>query len=90
MLAPVWTICSFDSAVSISEEASNASIAVPAAIVGAIGSAGVLGTLILIILALCMGPSVAEINDSPIGQPLATIYYMAFGTKGTVAIWSFM
>lgn len=28
-LAPVWTICSFDCAVSISEEASNAAIAVP-------------------------------------------------------------
>lgn len=80
MLAPVWTICSFDCAVSISEEASNASIAVPAAIVGAIGSAGILGTLILIILALTMGPSVEAINDSAIGQPLATIYYMAFGT----------
>jgi amino acid transporter len=28
-LAPVWTICSFDCAVSISEEASNAAFAVP-------------------------------------------------------------
>jgi hypothetical protein len=80
-LAPVWTICkpslpvvsltspgSFDSAVSISEEATNAAFAVPyvlnlrpllmpisQAIVGAIGSAGVLGTIILIILALTMG-----------------------------------
>jgi amino acid transporter len=46
---------SFDCAVSLSEEASNAAIAVPQAIVGAIGSAGLLGTVILLILALTMG-----------------------------------
>lgn len=60
------------------------------AIVGAIGSAGVLGTVILVILALTMGPDVAAINDSAIGQPLAYIYLQAFGTKGSMAIWSFM
>jgi amino acid transporter len=46
---------SFDCAVSISEEASNASMAVPWAIVGAVGIAGVTGLAILIILALTMG-----------------------------------
>ncbi|KAK4688183.1 choline transport protein, partial [Tremellales sp. Uapishka_1] len=101
-LAPVWTICessamtiaeeagSFDCAVSISEEASNASIAVPQAIVGAIGSAGVLGAIILVILALTMGPDVAAINDAAIGQPLAYIYLQAFGVNGSLVVWSFM
>ncbi|TXT04323.1 hypothetical protein VHUM_04210 [Vanrija humicola] len=88
MLAPVWTIGSFDCAVSISEEASNAATAVPAAIIGAIGSAGVLGTILLIIFALCMGTDLAGLNDDPIGQPLAAIYQMAFGTKGALAVWS--
>lgn len=60
------------------------------AIVGAIGSAGLLGTLILIILALTMGPDVAAVNDSEIGQPLAYIYLQAFGTNGALAVWSFM
>lgn len=87
-LAPVWTICSFDCAVSISEEAANASIAVPAAIVGAISSAGILGTLILIMVALCMGPSVEAVNESDVGQPLAYVYLMAFGEKGSLAIWA--
>lgn len=90
MLAPVWTICSFDCAVSISEEAANASVAVPQAIVGSIGSAGILGTIILAIFALCMGPSVADVNDSAIGQPLAYIYMLGFGRNGTLAIWSFI
>ncbi|WVR04519.1 hypothetical protein IAU60_001523 [Kwoniella sp. DSM 27419] len=89
-LAPVWTICSFDCAVSLSEEASNAATAVPQAIVGAIGSAGVLGTVILLILSLTMGPDVAAINDDALGQPLAAIYLQAFGQKGSLAIWSFM
>ncbi|RSH91639.1 GABA-specific high-affinity permease [Saitozyma podzolica] len=89
-LAPVWTICSFDCAVSISEEASNAAYAVPQAIVGAIGSAGVLGTVILIILALTMGPDVAAVNDSALGQPLAYIYLQAFGTTGSLVMWSFI
>ncbi|KAL1407932.1 polyamine transporter tpo5 [Vanrija albida] len=88
MLAPVWTIGSFDCAVSLSEEASNAATAVPAAIIGAIGSAGVLGTLLLIIFALCMGTDVAALNDAD--QPLAAIYELAFGSKGALAIWSFI
>lgn len=37
-----------------------------------------------------MGPDVAAVNDSAIGQPLAYIYLQAFGTKGSLAIWSFM
>jgi amino acid transporter len=89
-LAPVWTICtlivprhdsdadhptgSFDCAVSLSEEATNAATAVPQAIMGSIASAGVTGTIFLLICALTMGPDVAAVNDSEIGQPLAFIF----------------
>lgn len=90
MMAPVWTICSFDCAVSLSEEASNAAIAVPAAITGSIGSAGVLGVIILVILSLTMGTDVEAVVNSDIGQPLAYVYLMAFGKTGTLVIWSFM
>ncbi|KAJ9113585.1 hypothetical protein QFC20_001937 [Naganishia adeliensis] len=89
-LAPVWTICSFDSAVSISEEATNAATAVPWAIVGAIASATISGFAILVILALTMGRDVLAIYDSEIGQPLAFIYLQAFGRDGSLVIWSFM
>lgn len=90
MMAPVWTIGSFDCAVSLSEEASNAAIAVPAAIIGSIGSAGVIGAVYLAIIALCMGTDVEAINDASIGQPLAVVYQMGFGTNGALAIWSFI
>lgn len=90
MMAPVWTIGSFDCAVSLSEEASNAATAVPNAIVGSIGSAGVLGAILLAVYSLCMGTDLVAINDSAIGQPLAVIYQMGFGTKGALAVWAFM
>jgi len=87
-LAPLWTICSFDSSVHISEEASNAANAVPWAIVNAIGIAGVLGWAINVALAFCMGTDIESIMNSPIGQPMAQIFFNSFGQKGTLALWS--
>jgi amino acid transporter len=87
-LAPLWTICSFDSAVHISEEASNAASAVPWAIVCAIGIAGVLGWAINVSLAFCMGTDLESINHSPIGQPMAQIFFNSFGQNGTLAVWA--
>ncbi|KDQ54536.1 hypothetical protein JAAARDRAFT_196453 [Jaapia argillacea MUCL 33604] len=87
-LAPLWTICSFDSAVHISEEAANAATAVPWAITGAIAIAGVLGWAINVSLAFCMGTDLEAILGSPIGQPMAVIFYNSFGQKGTLALWA--
>ncbi|KAI0049724.1 amino acid transporter [Auriscalpium vulgare] len=89
-LAPLWTICSFDSSVHISEEASNAATAVPWAIVWAIAIAGILGWAINVSLAFCMGTDLQGLMDSPIGQPMAQIFFNAFGQKGTLAVWSFV
>jgi len=87
-LAPLWTICSFDSSVHISEEASNASTAVPWAIVYAIGIAGVLGWGINVSLAFCMGTDLEGIMGSSVGQPMAQIFFNSFGQKGTLGIWA--
>lgn len=87
-LSAAWTICSFDSAVSISEEATNAATAVPVAIVGAISIAGITGWLVLVIMSLAMGPVLMDVYNSD--QPLALVYFNAYGTKGALAIWSFM
>ncbi|KAL4246868.1 Amino Acid-Polyamine-Organocation Transporter [Abortiporus biennis] len=85
-LAPLWTICSFEASVHISEEASNASVAVPWAIVGAISIAGILGWAINVALAFCMGSDLESIVNSP--QPMATIFFNSFGQKGTLALWA--
>jgi amino acid transporter len=60
----------YDSAVHISEEASNAARAVPLAIVGAISVAALLGTAIMIVLAFCMGSDLDSILGSSVGQPV--------------------
>ncbi|KAG8748121.1 GABA-specific high-affinity permease [Ceratobasidium sp. 414] len=75
-LAPVWTIGAYDS--------SNAAIAVPWAIIGAIGISGILGTAI----AFCMGSDIDAIMNSDVGQPLAAIFFNSFGPKATLGIWS--
>ncbi|KAG9311034.1 amino acid/polyamine transporter I [Chiua virens] len=87
-LSPLWTICSFDSSVHISEEAANAATAVPWAIVSAIGIAGVLGWAINISLAFCMGTNLTSLINSP--QPMAQIFLQSFGQKGTLILWSFV
>ncbi|KAG9089592.1 GABA-specific high-affinity permease, partial [Ceratobasidium sp. 370] len=87
-LAPVWTIGAYDSCVHISEEASNAAVAVPWAIIGAIGISGILGTTMNIAIAFCMGSDIDAIMNSDIGQPLAAIFFNSFGQKATLGIWS--
>ncbi|KAL0570057.1 hypothetical protein V5O48_011899 [Marasmius crinis-equi] len=87
-LAPLWTIGSFDCSVHISEEATNAATACPWAIVLAIGIAGILGTAINMALAFCMGTDLQALVDS--NQPMAAIFFNAFGQKGTLAIWAFV
>ncbi|KAH9948494.1 APC amino acid permease [Amylocystis lapponica] len=87
-LAPSWTICSFDSSVHISEEASNAATAVPWAIVYAIGIAGILGWAINVSMAFCMGTDLNAIMDSSVGQPMAQIFFNSFGQKGTLGLWA--
>ncbi|CUA75899.1 putative amino-acid permease PB24D3,02c [Schizosaccharomyces pombe 972h-] [Rhizoctonia solani] len=87
-LAPVWTIGSYDSSVHISEEASNAAVAVPWSIVGAIGISGILGTAMNIAITFCMGKNIESILNSEIGQPLAAIFFNSFGQRATLGIWS--
>ncbi|ELU40136.1 hypothetical protein AG1IA_05844 [Rhizoctonia solani AG-1 IA] len=52
---------------------SNAAVAVPWAIIGAIGISGILGTAMNIAIAFCMGTDLEAIIDSDIGQPLAAV-----------------
>ncbi|KIJ34521.1 hypothetical protein M422DRAFT_263285 [Sphaerobolus stellatus SS14] len=89
-LSPLWTIGAFDSTVHISEEATNASIDIPFAIILAATSSVLIGWGLNVALAFCMGNDTANIVDSPIGQPMATILFKSFGQKGTLAVWAFV
>ncbi|KAF8339826.1 amino acid transporter [Cantharellus anzutake] len=87
-VSPVWTICSFDASVHISEEAVNAATTVPWAIVLATGTSGVLGTAVLMVLSFYMGKDMQSIVNNPIGQPMATILFNSMGKRATLALWA--
>ncbi|KAJ6485427.1 APC amino acid permease [Mycena vitilis] len=87
-LAPL--VRGFDAGVHISEEARNANVAVPWAIIYAMGVGTSLGFGVQIALAFCMGPNTLDILSSPVQQPLATILLNSLGKKGMLAVWSFI
>ncbi|KAF7430212.1 GABA-specific high-affinity permease [Pleurotus ostreatus] len=89
-LAPLWVVGGFDSSVHISEEVRNANIAIPWAILCAAGLGSVLGWAMIVALAFSMGTDLPSILGSPIGQPVATIFYNSFGRRGTLSLWSFI
>ncbi|KAF8815426.1 amino acid transporter [Phlegmacium glaucopus] len=89
-LSPLWAIGAFDSTVHISEEATNANVAIPYAIILATTSSVVIGWGLNVALAFCMGTDTQTILQSPIQQPMATILFNSFGQRGTLALWAFV
>ncbi|KAJ7038980.1 APC amino acid permease [Mycena alexandri] len=89
-LAPLWTVGGFDVGVHISEEALNANVAVPWAIMSVTAIGCTLGFAVQIAVAFCMGPDTVSILSSPVQQPFATILLNSFGKHGMLAIWSFI
>ncbi|RMZ81788.1 hypothetical protein DV738_g2041, partial [Chaetothyriales sp. CBS 135597] len=85
-LSPIWTIGAFDSCVHMSEEASNATKAVPYGILMSIGSCWLFGWILTIVIAACMSQDPESILASPFGQPMAQIYYDALGKKGALGM----
>lgn len=80
-LAAIWTIGAFDSCVHMAEEASNAAVAVPFGIIGSISMCGILGFIIMAIIAACMNPDIGATLDSSTGQPMAQIYLDVLGKR---------
>ncbi|TFK37004.1 amino acid transporter [Crucibulum laeve] len=89
-LSPLWAIGAFDSTVHISEEATNANVAIPYAIILATTSSAILGWGLNVALAFCMGTDLESIIDNSIEQPMATILFNSFGQRGTLALWAFV
>lgn len=70
----------------MSEEATNATRAVPFGIVMAVGSCWLFGFIIMIVLAACMNPDASQILNTKFGQPMAQIYYDAIGKSGAIGL----
>ena len=75
-LSPIWTIGAFDSCVHMSEEAANATKAVPFGILMSIGSCWFFGFIIVIVLAATINPDLESVLDSPFGQPMAQVPFL--------------
>lgn len=89
-LSPIWTIGAFDSCVHLSEEAANATKAVPYGILMSIGSCWLFGWICCIVIAACMNPDPSTLLESPFGQPMAQIYYDALGKNGALGMMSLL
>lgn len=85
-LSPMWTIGAFDSCVHMSEEAANATRAVPFGILMSIGSCWLFGFVLVIVIVACMTPDLESLLTSPFGQPMAQIYYDAIGKRGAIGL----
>ncbi|KAH7925223.1 amino acid transporter [Leucogyrophana mollusca] len=88
LLYPLWAIGGYDASIHMSEEASNAAVAIPWAIVGSIAVTGVLGWVMNISLVFCMGTDLANLTGSPVGQPMAQILYNSLGKQGALVLWA--
>ncbi|KAI0065302.1 APC amino acid permease [Artomyces pyxidatus] len=87
-LAPLWTVGGYDASIHISEEANNASVAVPWAILSSVVVACILGFALNVAIAFNMGTDMEAILSSPTGQPMAAILFNSFGKNGTLAVWA--
>jgi amino acid transporter len=74
----------------MSEEAANATKAVPYGIIMSIGSCWLFGFILVIVIAACMNPDPSIVLSSPFGQPMAQIYYEALGKNGALGMMSLL
>ena len=72
-LSPIWTIGAFDSCVHMSEEATNATKAVPFGIIMSVGCGWFFGFILVVVIAACMSQDLDSILKSPFGQPMAQV-----------------
>jgi amino acid transporter len=82
-LSVSWTMTDYDATAHITEEISNPEIKAPFAIFWAMAFTYSVGFLFNIVLAFCMGDA-ASILSSPIGQPVAQIFYNSLGKSGGI------
>lgn len=75
-LCPIWTIGSFDSCVHMSEEAANATRAVPFGILMSIVACWFFGFILVVVIAACISPNLDSVLKSPFGQPMAQVSHV--------------
>lgn len=82
-LSVAWTMTDYDATAHIAEEAKDPARVVPKAIALALTFTYVVGWLFNIVLVFCMGDP-ADILASPVGQPVAQIFWNVLGKSGGI------
>ena len=68
----------------MSEEAANATKAVPYGILMSIGLCGCFGFIVMIVLAACISPDLKSILGSSFGQPMAQVRLLTSAIEAAV------
>jgi amino acid transporter len=89
-LTPVWVVSGFESSATIAEESASADRAVPFAMLSSLVAGCFAGWAVIITIAFCMGPNVSDIVSTQLGQPIAQIAFNSLGTKGSIALLTFL
>ncbi|KAI4201145.1 MAG: hypothetical protein LQ350_003460 [Teloschistes chrysophthalmus] len=74
----------------MSEEAKNASKAVPVGIIASSASCWLFGFILMIVIAATINPDLESVTGSKFGQPMAQIYYDALGKHATMGLMSLL
>ncbi|KAF3915002.1 hypothetical protein AA313_de0205388 [Arthrobotrys entomopaga] len=85
-MCPIWSIGGFEACVHLSEEAKNATTAVPYGIMGSCGLSSILGLVVMAVFAACMPTDLNRLLHTPLGQPVAQIYLDALGRHGAIVM----
>ncbi|KAF3911524.1 hypothetical protein ABW20_dc0108565 [Dactylellina cionopaga] len=85
-MCPIWSIGGFEACIHLSEEAKNATTAVPWGIMGSCGLSAILGFLCMIVIAASMSTDLESLINTPLGQPVAQIYFDALGREGAIVL----
>ena len=80
-LSASWTMTDYDATAHIAEEIQNPELKAPWSITGAFAFTYIGGWLFIIVLTYCVG-DVNAVLASPIGQPVAQIFYNVTGKNG--------
>ena len=82
-LSVSWTMTDYDATAHIAEEIKNPELKAPWAISTALGFTYIGGWLLTIVLTYCMG-DITTTLASPLGQPVAQIFYNNIGKSGGI------
>lgn len=85
LISPAWSIAGYDVVAHVAEEAHNAAVNVPRAIIWSTWANIALGFLYLVSLALC-ATDINSLLSNPLGQPIGVLTANVLGARAAVVL----